>query len=165
MNTQFRPHQGFSIHRTCNGSALRKATRRISSLYGAVLAPSGLRQTQHSLLAHVDRSNSPTLSELASDLVLDRTALSHNLKPLERDGYLAIVRDANDNRVKRVMLTEKGKEKLAETTRLWSIAHNRFERLYGKEKAELLREMLADVYSDELTEAFERAGAEGVVEG
>ena len=134
-------------------------------LYSTVLAPCGLLQTQHSLLAHVERANGPTLTELASDLVLDRSALSHNLKPLERDGYLAIVRDAKDNRVRRVVLTELGKEKLAESTRLWTTAHNRFERLYGIEKAELLREMLADVYSDELAEAFEREGAQEREEG
>src|SRR6202047_258099 len=75
----------------CNGTALRKATRRVSQLYDAVLAPCGLRSTQRSILIHVARAGTPTMGDLAAALVLDRSALAHNLKPLERDGFVAVV--------------------------------------------------------------------------
>src|ERR1700760_827793 len=77
----------------CNGTALRKATRRVSQLYDAIIAPSGLRSTQRSILIQIARAQSPTMSELAAAMVLDRSALAHNLKPLARDGLVAVVPD------------------------------------------------------------------------
>ena len=40
----------------CHGAALRKATRRVSQLYDAVLAPCGLKVSQHSILSHIARA-------------------------------------------------------------------------------------------------------------
>jgi hypothetical protein len=39
----------------CNGSALRKASRRLSQLYDAVLAPCALSAAQRSILLQVER--------------------------------------------------------------------------------------------------------------
>ena len=75
----------------CNNTALRKATRRVSQLYDSVLAPTGLRSTQRSILLNIARFGSPTMGELAASLVLDRSALGHNLKPLVRDGLIVLV--------------------------------------------------------------------------
>ncbi len=138
----------------CNGSALRKAGRRLALLYGAVLAPSGLRQSQHSLLAHIERAGGPTISALAAEMVLDRSALSHNLKPMVRDGFVALERDATDGRARRVVLTPAGQAKLQETKALWNVAHARFERLFGEPKAQQLRALLEEIYSDEFAQAF-----------
>jgi DNA-binding MarR family transcriptional regulator len=133
----------------CNGSALRKASRRLAQLYGDVLSPTGLRQSQHSLLAHIDRADEPTLTKLAEDMVLDRSALSHNLKPLMRDGFVALEPDVKDKRARRVVLTPAGRRKLTETKGLWKLAHARFELVYGSQKSELLRVLLAEIYSPE----------------
>src|ERR1700735_2720798 len=103
----------------CNGTALRKATRRVSQLYDAVLAPCGLRSTQRSILIHIARAGTPTMGDLAAALVLDRAALAHNLKPLERDGFGAIIVDPADKRSRLVTLTEQGNAKLEESRRLW----------------------------------------------
>lgn len=138
----------------CNGAALRKATRRVSQLYDAVLAPCGLRVSQRSILVHIERAGTPTMTELAHALVLDRSALAHNLKPLERDGYVVQVRDELDGRSRRVDLTPLGKRKLAESNRLWQVAQDRFESTYGVERAAALRSALADIFSDEFAEAF-----------
>ena len=54
----------------CNGTALRKATRRVSQLYDSVLAPCGLRSTQRSILIHIARAGAPTMGDLAAALVL-----------------------------------------------------------------------------------------------
>jgi DNA-binding MarR family transcriptional regulator len=140
----------------CNGAALRKATRRVSQLYDAVLAPCGLRASQRSMLINIDRAVNPTMTELAHALVLDRSALAHNLKPLERDGYVVLVRDERDGRSRRVALTPPGKRKLAESNRLWQLAQNRFESAYGPERAASLRVALADIFSDEFAAAFNR---------
>lgn len=141
----------------CNGTALRKATRRVSQLYDAVLAPSGLRSTQRSILIHIARASSPTMGELAAALILDRSALAHNIKPLERDGFVALTADGQDQRVRRVSLTEAGVAKLAETTRLWETAQDRFERAFGVEEARSLRAALSVIASDDFIEAFDRS--------
>jgi DNA-binding MarR family transcriptional regulator len=139
----------------CNGTALRKATRRVSQLYDAVLAPSGLRSTQRSILIHIARAGRPTMGDLAESLVLDRSALSHNLKPLERDGFVAVIPDEDDKRSRLVTLTASGKAKLKESTLFWRKAQHRFEAAFGPERASALRAALAVVASAEFTEAFE----------
>jgi DNA-binding MarR family transcriptional regulator len=138
----------------CNGAALRKATRRISQLYDAVLAPCGLNAAQRSILVHVARGGSPTMTELAHALVLDRSALARNIKPLERDGYLRQRPDDEDGRSRRVELTQVGRDKLKESNRLWRKAQGRFEVVYGEERAAALRGALAEIYSDEFALAF-----------
>src|ERR1700716_1246380 len=74
----------------CNCTALRKASRRISQLYDAALAPSGLKTTQRAILAQIRRSEATTVGNLAEALVMDAGALAHTLKPLERDGLISI---------------------------------------------------------------------------
>jgi DNA-binding MarR family transcriptional regulator len=142
----------------CNGTALRKATRRVSQLYDAILAPCGLRSTQRSMLITIARLKAPTMSDLAAALVLDRSALAHNLKPLERDGLVAIEPDPADRRSRLVTLTRRGEARLAQSMILWRDAQARFEKAFGAEKAEALRNTLALVASEEFAEAFAKAG-------
>lgn len=142
----------------CNGTALRKATRRVSQLYDAVLAPSGLRSTQRSILIHIARAGTPTMGELAVALVLDRSALAHNLKPLERDGFVGITADPRDRRSRLVGLTALGEAKLRESQALWQSAQDRFEAAFGADEARVLRRTLAKIASTEFGEAFECAG-------
>jgi DNA-binding MarR family transcriptional regulator len=138
----------------CNVTALRQATRNISQFYDSVLAESGLRSTQRAILARISRQDrAPTMSELASGLVLDRTALNHNLKPLERDGLVAILTDPDDRRSKRIKLTRRGEAKLAESESAWKRAQERFETAFGAKEAAALRSTLALVASLDLSEA------------
>jgi len=139
----------------CNGTALRKATRRVSQLYDTVLAPAGLRGTQRSLMMHIARAGNPTMGELAAALVLDRSALAHNLKPLERDGFVAVVADPDDRRSRRVELTALGWAKLDQSQALWADAQRRFEACFGSAEASALRAALATIASPEFALAFE----------
>ena len=124
----------------CNVTALRKATRHVSQLYDEMLASSGLRGTQRSILVNIDKHGSPSMGELAAALVLDRTALNHNLKPLQRDGLVTITVDRNDRRTKLVQLTKRGEARLADSQAAWKGAQDRFEAAFGiKEAAELRR--------------------------
>ena len=141
----------------CNGTALRKATRRVSQLHDTFLAPSGIRSTQRSILAHVDRLGSPTMGALAVALVIDRGALAHNLRPLERDGLLRTDVAPEDRRTRRVVLTEAGRHKLAETAPLWAQAQRRFEATFGAGEAAALRRSLGVIASSEFEGAFLRS--------
>src|SRR5260370_8443932 len=106
----------------CNCTALRKATRRVSQLYDSALEPCGLRATQRTILSQIARSGTPPLGELAEALVMDRGALTHNLKPLERDRLVEITVDPDDRRNRLISLTEAGRAKLRDPNPLWNPA-------------------------------------------
>lgn len=94
------------------------------------------------------------MTDLARDMVLDRSALSHNLKPLERDGFVLLSKDKADKRSTRVALTIAGRRKLAESKALWAIAQGRFEHAFGTGKAAALRDLLFEVCSDDFSRKF-----------
>jgi len=142
----------------CNVTALRKAARHVSQFYDAILAESGVRATQRAILVRVAREGSPTISELASSLVLDRTALNHNLKPLQRDGLLVIVADTSDRRSKRVKLTRRGETKLLESEDGWKRAQESFEAAFGTKEAAALRKTLALIASLDFPEPRQTRG-------
>jgi DNA-binding MarR family transcriptional regulator len=127
---------------------LRKASRRISQFYDVALAPVGIKSTQYSILSEVERGSaagSVTMSELAAAMVMDRSTLGHNLRPLERD-ELVILRLAQDDRRKRyVELTRQGRTQLQRARRLWRQAEGRFEAIFGKEPAAELRLVLMSI--------------------
>ena len=133
----------------CNGTAMRKAMRRVSQIYDAALAPCGLRSTQRSILVTIARAGAPTMGELAGSLVLDRSALAHNLKPLEREGLIEIVADEQDRRSRLVRLTQAGRKKLARSLPFWEEAQRRFEGAFGERRAKELRATLDYIASQD----------------
>jgi DNA-binding MarR family transcriptional regulator len=138
----------------CNCTVLRKATRRVSQLYDSALEPCGLRTTQRAILSHIARSGTPPIGELAEALVMDRGALTHNLKPLERDGLVEVSVDPDDRRNRRVALTAAGRSKLAESEPLWIRAQEGFEAAFGVAKSAALRKALEYVVSEDFLAAF-----------
>ena len=133
----------------CFVGAARKASRRLTQFYDDALEPCGLRSTQYSILSELARfAGPPTLAELASALVSDRSAVGHNLRPLIRDGYLALEPGAEDRRVRRIVLTPQGELKYREARALWQAAQDEFLVVYGKDHSESLRAALLDVAYD-----------------
>ncbi|HWI26912.1 MAG TPA: MarR family transcriptional regulator [Stellaceae bacterium] len=124
--------------------ALRQATRRLTQVYDHFLAPSGVRGTQFSILARLRRSGAVTISEMAEAMVMDRTTLARNLKPLQRS-RLVVVSPGADRRQREIRLTDKGLATIDQALPLWRRAQHHFETRYGRGEAERLREMLRDV--------------------
>jgi DNA-binding MarR family transcriptional regulator len=139
----------------CNNTALRKAARRVSQLYDSMLAPTGLRSTQRSILVNIARFGSPTVGQLAASLVLDPSTLGQNLRPLEREGFIVLDADPDDKRSRLAKLTKKGGSKLRETAVLWEAAQERFENKFGIAGAKSLREALAVIAAEEFDEVLE----------
>jgi DNA-binding MarR family transcriptional regulator len=138
----------------CNCTALRKATRRVSQLYDSALEPCGLRTTQRAILNHIARAGTPAMGDLAEALVMDRGALTHNLKPLERDGLVKISVDPQDRRNRLIALTAQGRARLAESEVLWARAQRGFEASFGAAKSASLRKALEYLVSDNFVNAF-----------
>jgi DNA-binding MarR family transcriptional regulator len=141
-------------HTACTCGSLRKASRRISQFYDTALAPVGIKSTQFSILAEVERGSVAgpiTMCELATAMVMDRSTLGHNLRPLERDDLLSLKLAATDRRKRHVALTKKGKATLQRARRLWRTAEGRFEKIFGKRHAADLRTVLLNIAgNDEL---------------
>jgi len=115
----------------CANANLRKAMRSVSQAYDAALKPSGLRATQFTLLAILARRGPMPLTELAEIVVIERTTLTRNLKPLERDG-LVVSRQTDDQRVRALAITPKGKRVLEKAIPLWQAAQNDLRRRLGR---------------------------------
>ncbi len=85
------------------------------------------------------------MCELAAAMVMDRSTLGHNLRPLARDELL-VLRPAQDDRRKRyVELTRKGRVVLQRARQQWRGAEGRFEMIFGKESAAQLRAVLLSI--------------------
>jgi DNA-binding MarR family transcriptional regulator len=138
----------------CNNSALRKATRRVSQLYDRVMAPANLRTTQYAVLVEIDRRGPSALTDLALSLGMDRSTLGHNLRPLEREGFVALEVDPHDRRSRRIGLTAAGKRKLGSARKLWSEAQAQFEQTFGAKEARVLRDALAVLSSEAFAAGF-----------
>jgi DNA-binding MarR family transcriptional regulator len=143
----------------CSCTALRKGTRRVSQLYDAVLAPSGLKITQRAILAQINRSEPTTVSALAEILVMDAGALTHTLKPLDRDDFIAVAVDPNDRRSRLISLTRQGRAKLAETDALWAQAQAGFDAAIGRMDSDELRRMLRMLVSETFNANFQEGVA------
>jgi DNA-binding MarR family transcriptional regulator len=107
--------------RDCACFNLRKAARAVTQLYEAALAPSGIRATQFSVLVALALVEGAPLSRVAEGLVMDRTTLTRNLRPLERQGWVRI-EAGEDRRERNLSLTRSGRVALERALPLWQQA-------------------------------------------
>ena len=134
----------------CNCFAMRSAARHVTQFYDHVLAPTGLRTTQFSILAKLKRLGPLTINGLAKVMVMDRTTLGRNILPLERDGLISIVKGSPDRRQKALHLTAAGAARLRSAVPRWTDAQARFETAFGGSAASELRALLGAVVASEL---------------
>lgn len=140
-----------SESRNCYATALRKASRRLTSLYDEALAPAGLRSTQYAILGEL-LAGPVTINELAHALVVDRSGLGHSLRPLQRDGLIRLDQDSADRRSVRVSLTEEGQRRFERARVLWRGAQGQVAGVLGASVADALRAQLNDIAeNDRLT--------------
>src|SRR3984885_16265482 len=104
----------------CNCLALRQATRHVTQFYDQFISPLGLRATQYSILARLARRGAMTINALAAELVMDRTTLGRNIRPLQRDGLIAVGPGKSDRRSKELRLTGLGAARLRVAFKGWS---------------------------------------------
>src|SRR5258708_1550864 len=91
----------------CPGMRLARATRALAGADGA------------------------TIGDLAEALLLDRTTLTRNLRPLQKAGYLSITRSPKDARVQIVSLTQQGQKTIEAIYPLWQRAYGQIRDALG----------------------------------
>src|SRR5260370_2553582 len=83
----------FEACRSCACSALRRASRAVTQHYERHFRGSGLRATQFTVLATLAQTGPLSISALSSELGLERTTLSRNLRLIENRGCISAVPD------------------------------------------------------------------------
>ncbi|MFT7686629.1 MAG: DNA-binding MarR family transcriptional regulator [Candidatus Azotimanducaceae bacterium] len=129
----------------CVSSNLHKAARAITKVYEDAIRPSGIRRSQFTILALLYRLDSVRLSVLSDRLVIDRTTLSRNLKPLQSLGLIIVKPSADDARAKDICLSKNGKLKYKEALKLWSKAQKLVIKKYGSGNWRDLEVALSDL--------------------
>lgn len=125
---------------------LRKASRLVTRTYDDVLRPAGLRSTQLPILAILSLTHSAPMSVLADQLVMDRTTLTRNLRPLEERGLVEIVA-GEDKRTREVKLTIRGQEAVDKAIPLWDKAQGYAVEALGKSRWQGLHDSLSQLLS------------------
>ncbi|MCF2515285.1 MarR family winged helix-turn-helix transcriptional regulator [Sphingomonas sp. G124] len=103
--------------------ALRKASRAVTRLYDDQLSHRGMTTTQFAILGTLDRRGDLPLTELAAQLVMDRTSLYRTLAPVERAGWVSIV--SGPGRSKTARLTDSGRSVLQRGREDWAVAQEK----------------------------------------
>jgi DNA-binding MarR family transcriptional regulator len=128
--------------RGCTCLRLRKASRRVSQIYDQHLEPFGLTVTQYGVLGHLATFDGISIGELAEKLVMDPTTLTRNLRPLERQGLLAVKPDRRDRRARSLGLTVKGRNAFEKAKPGWVRAQRHIEQLFGETETPALNAAL-----------------------
>ena len=110
------------IYAACVCLGVQRAARGVARRYDEALKPLGLTSGQFSILSSLLRDSSEPIGALAELLGQERTTLTRNLRPLEAAGWIDAQPDAKDARVRRVRLTDKGRELVCAAIPIWRAA-------------------------------------------
>ncbi len=113
----------------------------MTRFYDDMLAPSGLKATQMTMLGAISISGTARMSELADMLAIDKTTLTRNFKLLEAGGLIEITA-GSDRRERVVSLTQAGTATLERALPRWHEAQRRMLEHFGETR---WRRLIADL--------------------
>ena len=118
--------------RTCACFNFRKASRSVTQLFDQVLAPSGLRSTQLVILVTGQLLGPSSIARLARELVMDRSTLTRNLKPLMNLGLLRLSQ-GDGGKHKSVEVTAEGQAAVLRSAPYWEQAQSHLVNRFGSD--------------------------------
>ena len=127
----------------CVCASLRKTARAVTQHFDAALKPAGLTPNQFTLLAALAKRGETAQAELAKALVMDRTTLIRNLKPLVGRGLIGTA-TASGRGVKTLSLSTAGARALEAALPAWRTAQRQLAQTLGQQRA---RGLIADLQS------------------
>jgi DNA-binding MarR family transcriptional regulator len=133
------PQVRVAWHCTCFN--VRRASRAVTEFYDGIMAPSGIKATQFTMLGAVALMGPASVTRLAEHLALDRTTLTRNLKVLAEQGFVEISAGA-DRRERVVSLTGEGQAAIERATPGWHEAQAALTTRFGEER---WRRMIEDM--------------------
>ena len=128
----------------CAAGTLRRAARSIARVYDGHLACAGLTTTQFSIIRALQRhGRGVPLSDLADELVFERTSLYRALEPMRREGLVAF--SPGLGRAKQVALTPRGVRRIARAMPNWTRAQEAFVARFGRSEWSRLAGQLVEI--------------------
>lgn len=125
----------------CTNLKLRELTRQVTRLYDAHLGACGLKTTQYSLLASIDRLGPLQPGDLARALSMDPSTLTRNLRPLAQAGWVEVDAGA-DGRSRLVRITARGRRLRARARGHWQRAQQELTRTLGVARVAALHALI-----------------------
>jgi DNA-binding MarR family transcriptional regulator len=118
------------IVESCACHKVRMAARAVTRAYDDALRPVGLRATQLAVLVAIAVEGAMSITALAKFMIMDRSTLTRNLRPLEEEGLVAVGLEGW-RRSRTLEVTEKGRLRLAEALPLWKQTQETLRRKLG----------------------------------
>ena len=120
------------------------ASRAVTRFYDDNLRSVGLRATQLAVLVAVGNEDVMSITALAKFMGMDRSTLTRNLAPLEREG---LIRVGNEGwrRSRTVEITKKGRTRLREALPFWEKAQDTLRQKLGSRKWPVIMADLNDL--------------------
>ena len=127
----------------CTNFKLRQLMRRVANHYDAEMAKCGIKTTQYSLLSHVLKLGPIRPGDLATEMKMDASTLTRNLRPLVDAGWVTL-KAGMDARSRLVHITDAGRDKRVEAQRHWKSAQLALNEALGVERVMALHALVDD---------------------
>ncbi|GGA59695.1 transcriptional regulator [Sphingomonas psychrolutea] len=103
---------------------LARVSRALTRRYDAAFRSIGLTSGQFAILGGLNQPEPVRIGALADALGLERTTLTRNLAPLQAAGLIRTDIDDDDKRVRRLVLSDAGRDTLGQAVSLWQSAQD-----------------------------------------
>ncbi|MES3014662.1 MAG: MarR family winged helix-turn-helix transcriptional regulator [Pseudomonadota bacterium] len=127
--------------RGCSSLKLRQLSRRVSQHFDQIVASTGLKTTQYSLLSNVVQLEPIRPGDLADRMEMDASTLTRNLQPLVAQGWV-VVAPGDDGRSRIVVATDAGRAKRDAAQREWKRAQLAFNDRLGEARVARLHALI-----------------------
>jgi len=102
------------------------------------LDETGVYQAQHRLLMEISHNPSVSQKDIANSMGVSAASIAVSLKKLKKGGYINKEIDEGDNRLNQITITEKGKEVVEQSKKIFDLADRKvFEGFTEEEKSTL----------------------------
>lgn len=112
---------------------LRRAMRTVTQFYDAELRRLGVRPTQTPILTALAAKSDWSMEELSGFLGMERTTLVRNLRPLQREKWVAVAGGGRGSKVA-LSITAKGRQELEKFAPAWRSAQRAIVQTLGEER-------------------------------
>ena len=117
---------------SCACQKVRMAARAVTRAYDDALRPVGLRATQLAILVAITVEGAMSITALAKFMIMDRSTLTRNLRPLEEEGLVAVGPEGW-RRSRTIEVTKKGRLRMGEALPIWKQAQDTLRRKLGEQ--------------------------------
>ena len=127
----------------CQCRKLREASRKVTRIYDEAMRPIGIKANQFTILIGVSLMGPVSITNLADKLGMERTTLTRNFLPLEKDGLIEL--QAGHGRTRNASITLKGKRLIEKAKPAWKAAQSLVLSRVGKQQLDVLNKALLTI--------------------